>query len=136
MLNPRVASRYAKSLIDLSIERGELEKVFEDMQWLQSVCKSNRDVVNLLKSPVIKGDTKKKILKAIIGDNVSPITSGFINLLVTKGRESNLPEVASAFISSYKQKKNIHTVKITTATPLTDNVKNEIITQIKTSAGY
>ena len=62
MPNPRLATRYAKSLIDLAIEKGQLEKVFADMQWLQAVCKSNRDFVNLLRSPIIKGDTKKKIL--------------------------------------------------------------------------
>ena len=39
MPNPRLASRYAKSLIDLALEKGELEKVFADMQWLQQVIK-------------------------------------------------------------------------------------------------
>ena len=48
MPNPRLASRYAKSLIDLALEKGELEKVFADMQWLQQVIKGSRDFVNLL----------------------------------------------------------------------------------------
>ena len=43
MPNPRLASRYAKSLIDLSIERGEMEPVFEDMQQLLNLFKSNRE---------------------------------------------------------------------------------------------
>ncbi|MEY3644070.1 MAG: hypothetical protein RLZZ207_764, partial [Bacteroidota bacterium] len=30
MSNQRVASRYAKSILDLSIEKGQLEGVFED----------------------------------------------------------------------------------------------------------
>ena len=41
MPNPRLATRYAKSLIDLAIERGQLEEVFADMQWLNAVTKSN-----------------------------------------------------------------------------------------------
>ena len=65
MPNPRLASRYAKALIDLAIERGQLEEVFADMKWLQSVCKSNRDFVNVLRSPVIKADVKKKIVEAV-----------------------------------------------------------------------
>ena len=56
MPNPRLATRYAKSLIDLAIEKGQLEKIFADMQWLQAVCKGNRDFVNVLRSPVIKAD--------------------------------------------------------------------------------
>jgi F-type H+-transporting ATPase subunit delta len=136
MPNPRLATRYAKSLIDLAIERGELEKVFADMKWLNSVCKTNRDFVNLLRSPIIKGDTKKKIMEAVTNGRISEMTAAFNRLLITKGRESNLPEITSAFITAYKLKKNIQTIKLTTAAPVTDAVKEAIITQVKKSAGF
>ncbi|MDZ4795709.1 MAG: ATP synthase F1 subunit delta [Bacteroidota bacterium] len=136
MPNPRLATRYAKSLIDLAIERGELEKVYADMQWLNTVCKSNPDFVNLLRSPIIKGDTKKKILEAVTTGTISEMTAAFNRLLITKGRESNLPEISQAFISAYKEKKNIQTIKLTTATAVTDSVKNAIIEQVKKSAGF
>jgi F-type H+-transporting ATPase subunit delta len=136
MPNPRLASRYAKSLIDLSLEKGQLDKVYEDMQWLQAVCRSNRDFVNLLKSPVVKADTKKKILAAVTKGNVSEITAAFNTLLITKGRESVLPEILTAFIAAYKEHKNIHVVKLTTASPVTDAVKKAIIEQVKKTAGF
>ena len=136
MPNPRLATRYAKSLIDLAIEKGELEKVFADMQWLQAVCKSNKDFVNLLRSPIIKGDTKKKILEAITTGNISEITAAFNRLLITKGRESNLPEISNAFITAYKEKKNIQTIKLTTAIPVSDAVKNAILKQVKESGNF
>ena len=136
MPNPRLAFRYAKSLIDLAIERNELEQVYADMQWLNAVSKSNRDFVNLLRSPIIKGETKTKILEAVTKGNISEMTAGFNRLLIAKERESNLPEIAAAFISSYKEKKNIQTIKLTTATPVNDSVKNAIIDQVKKSAGY
>lgn len=59
MRNPRLATRYAKSLVDLAVEQGQLEQVYADMQWLQAVCKSSRDFTNLLRSPIIKADKKK-----------------------------------------------------------------------------
>jgi F-type H+-transporting ATPase subunit delta len=136
MPNPRLASRYAKSVIDLAIERGELEQVYADMQWLHSVCKSNRDFVTLLKSPVITGDKKIKVIGAVAGDRLSVMTTSFIALLVRKGRESNLPEIAIAFISQYKEEKKIHTLKITTATPLSAEMKDAIIAQVKSSGGF
>src|SRR5258708_7781631 len=127
MPNPRLASRYAKSLIDLAIEKGQLEQVYADMQWLQSVCKSNRDFVTVLKSPVITSDKKNKILAAVAGDRINKITTTFNTLLVKKGRESNLPEIAAAFISQYKEHKKIHTVKLTTAGPLSNEMREAII---------
>jgi len=131
MPNPRLASRYAKSLIDLSLERGQLEVVFADMQWLQQVIKGNRDFANLLRSPIIKADKKEKIVDAITQNKVTEITTLFIRLLIVKGRESNLPEIITAFISQYKEHKNIHSVKLTTASPVDENLKNTIIDQIK-----
>lgn len=131
MPNPRLASRYAKSLIGLALEKGELEKVFADMQWLQQVIKASRDFANLLRSPIIKGDKKEKIVEAIIGNKVTNITSLFIHLLIAKGRESNLPEIITSFISQYKEFKNIYPVKLMTAAPVNENLKKAIIDQIK-----
>jgi F-type H+-transporting ATPase subunit delta len=136
MPNPRLASRYAKSLLDLSLEKGELENVYADMQWLQQVTKSNRDFVNLLRSPIIKADKKIKIVDAIVSGNVGAVTIGFLRLLINKGRESNFPEIISSFISQYKDHKHIQTIKLTTATPVTEAIKNEIINQVKKTGGF
>jgi F-type H+-transporting ATPase subunit delta len=136
MPNPRLASRYAKSVLDLAVEKGQLELVYADMLWLQSVCKSNHDFVALLRSPVITGDKKIKIIGAVAGNKFSQLTMAFITLLIKKNRESNLPEIAHAFINQYKEKKNIHTIKLTTATPVSDAVRNAIIAQVKKTGGY
>lgn len=136
MQNPRLASRYAKALVDLAIEKGQLESVYADMQWIKAVCKSNRDFVNLLRSPIIKADVKKKIVEAVTTGKIGEITAGFNRLMITKGRESYLPEVSQAFIDAYKVKKNIQTVQLTTAMPINDAVKQAIIAQIKKSAGF
>lgn len=136
MPNPRLATRYAKSLVDLAIEKGELEAVFADMSWLHSVCKTNPDFVNVLRSPIIKAEVKKKIIEAVTNGRISEMTAAFNRLIVTKGRESNLPEITHAFIEAYKTEKNIHTIKLSTAVPASDDIKETIITQVKKSAGF
>ncbi len=136
MPNPRLAARYAKSLLDLSIEQGQLEKVYADMLWLQGVCKSNRDFVNLLRSPIIKSDTKIKIVSAVTAGNLSELTAAFNRLLIVKTRESHLPEIITAFIAAYKVKKGIKTIALTTAVAASDELKNAIVEQVKKSAGF
>ena len=131
MLNPRLATRYAKSLIDLSNERKELEKVFEDMLLMQKICSGNRDFVVVLRSPVIPPDKKIKVVEAVTKGKVSKITDGFIRLLIKKGRESNLPEVITAFIEQYKRFKNIYIAKLTTAVPISEELKKTIIKRIR-----
>lgn len=131
MLNPRLAGRYAKSLIDLAIERNQLETIYNDMLYLQAVCKNSREFVTLLKSPVVTSDKKDAILKAITAGKVSEVTMTFNKLLVSKGREAGLPEIITAFIEQYKKHKGIHTVKLTTAVPVSDELKQQIIGKIQ-----
>lgn len=131
MLNPRLATRYAKSLLDLAIERGQLDEVYKDMQYLQAVTKQNHEFVVVLKSPIISSDKKEAILGAVTKGNISVLTASFITLLLKKGREMNLNEITGAFIEQYKKNQNIYSVKLTTATPVSDEVKNEIIEKVK-----
>jgi len=133
MTNPRLATRYAKSLLDLSIEQNQLEAVYADMKLLKGINKSNPDFVALLRSPIITADKKDKILDAVIGKSVSQIFMLFIRLLTTKKRESNLPEIVIAFLEQYNKLKNIQTVKLTTATPISDELKNSIIARVKSA---
>jgi F-type H+-transporting ATPase subunit delta len=82
MPNPRLAGRYAKSLIDLAVERNQLEPVYKDMLYLQSLNQSSREFVNFLRSPVIKGDKKQKIVDALTQGKISELTAAFIRLLI------------------------------------------------------
>jgi len=135
MPNPRLASRYAKSLLDLAVERGRLEKVYDDMLYLQQLTKSSRDFLNLLRSPIVSTDKKQAVIDSVIGRNVSELTAAFTRLLVNKNREGELPEITIAFIKQYKEKKGIHTVKLTTAVPVSNAMKDQIIEQVKKTSG-
>ncbi|HVG11775.1 MAG TPA: ATP synthase F1 subunit delta [Flavisolibacter sp.] len=134
MQNPRLGTRYAKSLIDLSVERGELEQVYQDMLYLQALTKESREFLNLLRSPVIKSDVKTKILDSVTEGKVSELTKAFTTLMVSKSRESNLPEIASSFVDQYKSLKGIHTVTLTTATPISEAVKAELVAQVRSTS--
>ncbi|MDP4148418.1 MAG: ATP synthase F1 subunit delta [Bacteroidota bacterium] len=131
MPNPRLAGRYAKSLIDLSIEKDQLEAVYRDMLFLQAACRGSKELVKLLKSPVIKADKKGRILDALTDGKISVITATFNKLLLNKGRESFLPEIISAFIDQYKEYKGIHTVNLTTAIPVSEELKQSIMDKIR-----
>lgn len=131
MPNPRLAARYAKSLIDLANEKNQVESVYNDMLFLQALCKESRDFLMLLRSPVVKADKKTAIVDAVTKGKISELTVLFSRLLINKGREAYLPEVIVSFIDQYKQQKGIHTVKLTTAVPVTEDVKKQIIGQVQ-----
>ncbi|MES2776311.1 MAG: ATP synthase F1 subunit delta [Bacteroidota bacterium] len=130
MQNPRLATRYAKSIIDLALEKKQLDVVYADMQYLDALCKASKEFVNLLKSPIVKGDKKQAVLDAVTKGKVGAITEGFNKLLVSKNRENVLPEIVTAFIDQYNEIKGIHKVKLTTAQPLTEAMKTAILGKI------
>lgn len=131
MNNPRLATRYAKSIIDLAVEQKQLDIVYNDMKLILSICKTNPDFVTLLRSPIIKPTSKAKIIESITKSRVSELTTAFIKLLVIKIREINLPEIAAAFLDQYNSINNIQKVKITTAVEMSDALKNSILLKIK-----
>lgn len=130
MNNPRLATRYAKSIIDLAVEKNQLDAVYNDMKFILRICKTNPDFVALLRSPIIKPTSKGKIIESITKERVSTLTSSFIKLLVTKTRELNLPEIADAFVDQYNVINNIHKVKITTAVKMSDEFRTSILSQV------
>jgi len=134
MLHPRLAGRYAKSLIDLAREQEQLEQVYADMVFLQSVCRQSREFVLLMRSPVIHADKKNNILTAITQNRVGGLTAAFNKLLVQKGRESILPEITHAFIDQYNEINGIHKVKLSTAKPIGEELKKEIERKVQADA--
>ncbi|MBL0356178.1 MAG: ATP synthase F1 subunit delta [Chitinophagaceae bacterium] len=133
MHNPRLAGRYAKSLLDLATEMNQVDAVCADMKMLQGMGKTNPDFTAVLRSPIIKPSAKEKIIDSVVTNRVSNITGSFIRLLVRKGRESNMLEIADAYVEQFNKLRNIYRVKLTTATPVSEEIKNEIVSKIQSS---
>ncbi len=135
MKESRVSHRYAKSLLDLALEKGQLEPAMEDMRMVLETINANRDLSILLKSPVVKTDKKQEILKAIFGGQIGVITSEFLMILTRKRREGELEGIAEAFITQYRKHKQILTAVITTASGLDDKLRAQVLDVVKQSAG-
>ncbi len=135
MQNPRVAGRYAKSLVGLAQEQNQLETVYADMKYLQDLCRQSKSFTNLLRSPVVRNDIKEKVIGEVVSKNVGALSAAFIHLLAKKNRESNLPEIAAAVIEQYNEIKNIHRVKLTTAVAASEELKEAIVKRVKADAG-
>jgi len=131
MKSIRLSSRYAKSLLLLVAEQDTLEVTLSDMKHIVDVCSENKDLLLLLKSPIVKTDKKISILTEIFSKSVSDITMAFIQIITTKKREMYLEGIAESFISLYKSHKNIETVILTTANPIDDITQSKILDYVK-----
>jgi len=127
----RVASRYAKSLLELAQEKGVLNEVLEDMQRFTKVCKENREFVLMLKNPIVKHDKKNVILKKIFEKSSHPMTLAIFDIITRKNREAVLPNIAKEFQVQYNILSGVEEAKVTTAVALTDDLRNAIESIVK-----
>lgn len=134
MLETKVAKRYAKSLLDLSVEKGVLEAVANDMKLLATVCEQNREFTALMSSPIINGDKKLSILKKVFEGKMNALSFAFFEILTSKGREPQIEFIAKEFTNQYKVEKGIQTAVITSAIGLDEKLRKEVYNVIKASA--
>ena len=117
MSSHKISGRNAKSILDLAQDNNQLEAVYQDMLTFANVSE-NRDFALMLKSPVIKADTKIQIVRSLLSGKINALTQSFVELLINKGRESILAEICVAFIEQYKVKNKVRTAILTTATQM------------------
>ncbi|MEO0332140.1 MAG: ATP synthase F1 subunit delta, partial [Bacteroidota bacterium] len=136
MTDSRVASRYAKSLIELAIEKGTLEKIYEDMQLFSQICDANRDFRLMLRNPIVSHGKKKAVLDKIFKGKVDESTMAIFEIITRKNREAILPSLAEEFVHQYNKYKEIDEVTVTTSVPLTPELRQKLVSSIKERTGH
>jgi F-type H+-transporting ATPase subunit delta len=135
MVDSNVARRYAKSIFDLATERNIIDKVNADMMLVSSTIEGSRELVLLLRHPLVQINTKDTILKEIFGKHVDQITLKFFEIITRKGREEYIPEIAREFVQLYKDSKGLLTAHVTTAVALDATTREQVLTVLR-KAGH
>jgi F-type H+-transporting ATPase subunit delta len=136
MSNQRVAYAYAKSLMELAIERGELEEVYQDFLYLATMAQSNRDLELVMRNPIISSEKKLSILKALYAERgATEATVAFFEIICRKGRENVLADIAREFQSLYQIHKSIQVAEVTTTFPLDDTLRAEFSKIVRDISG-
>lgn len=126
MSEQAVALRYAHPLFDLAEEQKMTDEVYEDMQLFVETGEKNRELLAVLRSPVIKGHKKMSIIKALFEGKVQKLTMSMFEIMSRKNRDAILYELGREFVKLYQQKKGIQIVRIQTPTPLGEALKKEL----------
>ena len=134
MSSSRAAVRYAKAVLDLSVEKKAADKVEKDMRTIADTVAQNKDLRQLLDSPVIKEEDKKQALSAVF-KGVDKITTGLIATLATNKRIGLLQEVAQQYIVQYEKMKGEAVAYVTTAVPMTADLEKKVLAQVKELTG-
>ena len=123
----RLAGRYAKSFFELAQEQQILDRVQEDLRYVESAYQSSSDLQNFLRNPVIGVSEKTRIFDKIFASKLAPISVKALHNLFQHRRERYLLQVCQSFNRLYREAKGISTVTLTTPVELSHQALRNLL---------
>lgn len=130
MKSTKVASRYAKALLEIAIEQGKVDSVSGDMQFLAETNRETRDFELLIGSPIVNADKKIAIFEKVF-EQFETVSMAFIRLITKNGREYLLPAIAESFEAQVKEHKGIVPITLISAAPLDAATRDNLLAKVK-----
>ena len=117
---------YAKALFELAKEKNMVTDIKSDTQSLVQAIDKSTEFADFISNPIVSSTDKTTTLAKLFGGKIKTETSNFLNILVSKGRISELKSVCEAFQEMANKESNTYQLKLTTATHISDDAKFEI----------
>lgn len=120
------ASRYAKALLEFSVENREEKKVYEEMTTVSEMFKRFPQTLSFLQNPAVSNAQKEKLLFGTCGtdaDKVSGSTQKFLQLIVKNNRTDMMPFFAQSYIALYRKTKKFIQGKLTVPCDINNEVQ-------------
>ncbi len=128
--------RYARALLMLAEENGILEASYKDLKLADAVLNGHKGLSVSMNSPVVRAGKKQNLIKRLFDGRVDPLILKFMLIIVRKQRGNILGGVASAYGDVYKKHLGIETVRIITAQPLDENLRERAMTAARKLTHY
>ncbi len=121
-----ISKTYGDALVELAVEENEVDRFSQEISQLLVVLKENPELIALLNHPRISVDEKTEVVKNVFSGRISEEMMGFLLLVVTKGRSTDLNDILIYFLDRIKELKGIGVAYVTTPIELSDSRKKEI----------
>ena len=131
-----ISDRYASALYDLASEKKLVDVVLDDLLFIQSMIKNNKDLKLVIKSPLIKSNDKLEILQNILkSKNPNELSSTFLKVLSKNKRFQKTVDIISQFKNINAQKRGDVLADVTSAEKLSNEQQDSIKEQLRTILG-
>ena len=121
-----IAKRYATALADFAAANGEEQRVYDEVQHLIAVYKTEPSLRDALFSPVLPVTAKEALFRQVLDSGSSRTLDGFFSLVLHRRREKYLYFMLYSYLSLYKRRHGILDAALTTASPVSDETAERI----------
>lgn len=130
-----IAAQYSEAVLELARAAGQDEVVLTELNAVNQVIASDKDMSIVLCHPSISAEDKKKFLASLFQGKLSDLTDKLINLLADKRRLELLPFIESSYRSLLNKRKNILSASLRCSEPLADSSIANIKAQLTEHLG-
>ncbi|MFW2386952.1 MAG: ATP synthase F1 subunit delta [Polyangiales bacterium] len=124
--------RYAKALLDLAREQGDMDAVLRDVGSLSEAWKSSEVLRQVVRSPVIPRPALKASVDAVMEKlGTSKLVRNTVNLMADKGRLGSLDDVLLALEDLAEAETGRVRVEVVSAKPLADAYYARLVEKLK-----
>ena len=120
MPDTKLASRYAEAIFAAAHGRHLVDQVEAEITEVAQTLAASPDLMRVLDHPEIRDDRKCELVRRIFRTYLSAELMSFLELLVTRGRQQLLPEVAKEYQSLADRARGILRAEVVAASPLTE----------------
>lgn len=113
----KAAAVYARTLLELGSEKGNLGMLREDMEILRDVFAKLPELDRALNLPALSAEKKSAIAKSLAA-NASDLVTRLIRLLEIKGRLALLNSISIEFLRLEELRRNVRRARVVSALPL------------------
>ena len=118
MKKSRVSRRYALALFQAAQEKNKLVPVEADFHILKKAYGEAPEFRRLIDSPIISNRVKRESITAIFKSRLNSLTLSFLELLVEKNREAELPDIISEFHRLLDDSRGVVRGEVVSAIPM------------------
>lgn len=131
-----VAGTYGDALFELAVEENRTDSMLQEIELLRTVLKENEDFEKILIHPEIPKQQKLDLIENVFKGQISDALTGFLRIVVTKGRYRDLPDIFAYFIARVKEYKRIGVAEVTSAVTLAVAQKEKIEKKLLATTHY
>ena len=124
--------RYAKALLELAREQGELDPVLRDVGAIAGAWKESAELREIVRNPVIPRPALKAAVDGVMQKlGCSKLVRNTVNLLADKGRLAHLEEVLHALEELAEAETGRVRVEVVSAKPLSESYYARLTEKLK-----
>jgi F-type H+-transporting ATPase subunit delta len=131
-----ISKTYGDALFDLCLETNTIDVVEAEILALKEAFTQNAELYKLLNHPKITKEEKVAFIENILKGRASEQVTGFLVIIVDKGRYGEIDNIFDYFLARVREYKNIGVAKVTSAISLTEDQKAKLRDKLLSTTKY